>query len=98
MYNNISPLPGFDKHGNLTSTIRCSCCGEALDAVPGSDWRLNGTEWEHQCGDPQAGYFPSRNFGEKPIETTWIKRAMKQISSIDIDWFLGIIVKERHKQ
>ncbi len=54
---------------------RCSSCGcsqlEALDPR----WRWTGEAWEHKCGDPQAGYFPARNFGtpNDADMATWAK-------------------------
>lgn len=33
----------------------CTGCGEQCSPSVGK-WRWNGTTWEHQCGDPQAGY------------------------------------------
>src|SRR4051812_6810474 len=47
-------LPGLDH------VWRCSCCGEMMPEFPTSDWRWNGTAWEHWHG--QGGYFVARDF------------------------------------
>ncbi len=45
---------------------RCSSCGEGLfpGEAPAPSWRFDGKAWEHKCEglDPQAGYFPAREF------------------------------------
>ena len=42
----------------VATVAKCSGCGEGLDSANDPRWRFNGSTWEHQCGDPQAGYFP----------------------------------------
>ena len=34
----------------------CSACGEQ-PTLEDARWRWNGSKWEHECGDPQSGYF-----------------------------------------
>lgn len=43
---------------------RCSSCGNSQVDSSDPRWRWTGEAWEHKCGDPQAGYFPARNFGK----------------------------------
>jgi len=35
---------------------RCTVCGGA-PAIADARWRWNGEQWEHKCGDAQAGHF-----------------------------------------
>jgi len=36
--------------------LACSRCDEAL-SIEDTRWRWNGENWEHKCGDAQAGHF-----------------------------------------
>lgn len=52
-----SPVPGFDADGNMIRVIRCTQCGDQLQARTQPGWRIGiSDKWEHQCGEDGEWY------------------------------------------
>ena len=52
-----SPVPGFDVDGNMVCVIRCTKCGDQLQARTQPGWRIGiSDKWEHQCGEGGEWY------------------------------------------
>ena len=66
---------------------RCSNCGD-LNDIASPAWRWNGEAWEHECGDPQVGYFPARNFGPRSCEKV-LQRALEWWLREGYEQFIG---------
>ena len=47
----------------MNGVWRCENCGEVVEPVDGRA-RWAGDRWQHACGDPQAGHYDCRFFGE----------------------------------